>query len=540
MLSTATGFQNMLKDGYRHYAGLEEAILRNIEACKEIANLTRTSYGPNCMKKMVVNHIDKIFITSDTATILKEVEVQHPAAKLLAMAAKMQEEDFGDATNYVVTFAGELLNLAEQLIKTGLHPSAIVSGFETGLKETLAILNEIETMKIESMQDQEKNALVIQPALAPKLPNHYKKFADLVAQGCVSCLKDSEPRFDKDNFRVVKLMGSSLEAAELLKGFVLVRAPETGPLKVEKAIVAVFNCPFDPQGGETKGTVLLSNANELLNYSKTEEDVAERIVKEVASSGVNVVAVGGSISELCLHYFSKYNIMVLKIQSKFETARFARCVNASLISKLGAPVKEELGYADLLEVKEVGSTKVTIVRKESAGSKLVTLILRGSTTSQMEEVERVLSKGVSVFKATLADARFVPGGSATESYLAQKIEKFGTTLPGLEQYACAKFGQAFEVFSRILLENAGLNSNEQVGNLASLNADKPATAVDVFEAKLAPVAELKVYDHLATKINAIKLATHAALTVLRIDQIIMAKPSGGPKLGQKKDWDADE
>lgn len=143
MLNTSSGFQNLLKDGYRHYAGLEEAILRNIEACKEISTLTRTSFGPNCMKKMIVNHIDKIFITADSSTILREVEVAHPAAKIITLAAKMQQEDFGDATNYVVTFAGELLSLAEQLLKTGLHPSAIAAGYEAALKETEALLKDM-------------------------------------------------------------------------------------------------------------------------------------------------------------------------------------------------------------------------------------------------------------------------------------------------------------------------------------------------------------------------------------------------------------
>lgn len=319
--------------------------------------------------------------------------------------------------------------------------------------------------------------------MAPKLPGHHQFFAKLVAQGCLSIVKDSEPRFDLDNFRIVKVMGSSIESSELLKGWAIARGQEAGPNKVERATIAVFNCPFDPQSGETKGTVLINNANELLNYNKSEEELAERIVKEVVASGVNVIAVGGSVAELCLHYLSKYNIFVLRIPSKFDLARFARCVNASMIPKLGAPLKEELGYADSVEVREVGSTKVTVVRKEASNSKLVTLMLRGATTAFMDEVERAVGKGIAAFKGSLADDRFVFGAGATEAFLSAKLEKFGSTLPGLEQYSCSKFGQAFEVFPRILVENAGLNSNEAVTALVNANVEKPSVGVNVFEAK---------------------------------------------------------
>lgn len=540
MQNSSFGFQNLLKEGYRHYAGLEEAILRNIGACKEISLLTRTSYGPNGMKKMVVNHIDRLFITNDTSTIMREVEVQHPAAKIVAMASKMQKEDFGDCTNYVITLAGELLSQAETLIKSGLHPSAIISGYQIALAEVLRHLEEAVAFRLENIKDERKVRLVLESALAPKLPNNYRFFAQLLTQACLSILQDSAPRFTADNIRFIKILGGNLEYSTVVNGFLIARAPENSEKAfIEKAKVAVYNCPFDPQGGETKGTVLITKAEDLVNYNSTEEDLVESMVKSIVETGVNVVVVGGSIAELCLHYLSKYGLFVLKVQSKFELARLCKCINAVAIPKLAAPLPEEIGYCDAVRVKEIGSTKVTVFEKSLVANKLMTVVLRGATNSIMEDVERALENGISVFKQALSDNRYVNGASAIECFLLNKLEAHSGTLTGLEQYSCAGFGQAFEIFPRILLENAGLNANESLPKVIALNQEAPCHGVDVFQGRIEPSEELAVYDNLACKLNAIKLAAHAALTILRIDQIIVAKPAGGPKPKDNKGWDND-
>lgn len=538
MLSSAYGIQNLLKEGYRHYAGLEEAILRNIEACKGVSNLTKTSFGPNGMKKLVVNHIDKLFVTNDAATILREVEVHHPAARLIAMAAKMQKEDFGDFTNYVVTFAGELLVQAEALIRTGLHPSAIISGYELGLAEALRILEEQVSETVSDPSNEESVVKVIESTLAPKLPTYYKFFAKLATKACLAILQENSPRFNAENIRLVKIIGGSLEDSELVKGFVIPRNVESfGKEVVEKANVAVFGVPFDPQEAETKGTILINNATDLLNFTKTEETYAEKLVKSLVESGVNVVVAGGSISELCMHYLNKYGLMVVRVTSKFDLQRLAKCVNAVVLAKLQAPTKDEMGYCDSVKVKEIGSTRVTVFEKDVVNSQLVTIILRGSTMSVMDNVERALENGLSAFKQILHDGRYVQGAGAIESYLVNRIESFATSQTGLEQYSCLKFGQAFEVVPKILIDNAGLNPNTELPTVLSANVDKPRTGVDVFNGKLEDSSKINVIDNLSAKINAIQLAAHAALTVLRVDQIIMAKPAGGPKMPNNSGWD---
>lgn len=538
MLSSAYGIQNLLKDGYRHYAGLEEAILRNIEAVKGVSNLTKTSFGPNGMKKLVVNHIDKMFVTNDAATILREVEVHHPAARLIAMAAKMQKEDFGDFTNYVVTFAGELLVQAEALIRTGLHPSAIISGYELALAETVKLIEQQVVVTITDFNDAANIKKVLESTLAPKLPTYYKFFADLATRACISILSDKSPRFSAENIRLVKIIGGSLESSELIKGFVIPRGVE-GFSKdaVEKAQIAVYGVPFDPQEAETKGTILLSNAQDLLNYTKTEENYAEKLVKGLVEVGVTCVVAGGSVSELCMHYLNKYGLMVVRVPSKFDLLRLANSINAKIMSKLTPPTKEDIGYCDSVRVREIGSTRVTVFERDVASSQLVTILLRGSTMSVMDNVERALENGLSAFKQILHNGKYVQGAGAIEAFLVNQIESFATSQTGLEQYSCLKFGQAFEVVPKILIENSGLNPNTELPTLLAANIEKPQKGVDVFNGCLEDSDKLEVIDNLAAKVNAIQLAAHAALTVLRVDQIIMAKPAGGPKAPNNSGWD---
>lgn len=540
MLSTNQGFQSLLKEGYRHYAGLEEAILRNIEAAKELSQLTRTSYGPNAMKKMVVNHIDKIFVTGDSTTILKESDINHPAAKLIAMASKMQKEDWGDSTNYVVTLAGELLTQAELLIKSGLHPSAIISGYQIGLDNVVENLEKQLVFKISDFQKDENIIHVMSSALASKLPNNHKFFAQLLTQACHSILPDKPSKFNAENIRYIKLLGGNVEQSSVVNGFVIARAPEGDQKKdVLKAKVACFSCPFDPQGGETKGTVLITKAEDLVKYSSTEEALAERIVKSIVDTGVNVVVVGGSISEMCLHYLNKYGIYVLKVQSKFELARLAKTINGQLIPKLGAPIPEEIGYCESVKVSEIGSTRVTIFEKNAVVSEVTTIIIRGATSTIMDDVERSLENGVACYKQILNDGRYLYGAGAIEAFLINKLEEVSSTLTGLEQYSCSRFGQAFEIFVRILLENGGLNANEQSSIVVAQNVKAPEFGVNVYNGSIDASANLKVFDNLGSKLNAIKLAAYVVLTILRIDQIIVAKPSGGPKPKENKGWDND-
>lgn len=269
----------MLKEGARHYAGLEEAILRNIEACIQISKVTRTSLGPMGMNKIVVTHLDKVYVTSDAATLMEEMEVHHPAAKILAMAAKTQESEVGDGTNFVLVFAGELMQQAENLLKMGLHPTEILIGYEKAYKKCLEILPNYVVYTVKDIRNKEEVVPCLESVIATKLYGYESFLAPLVYDACSYALPDNDlKKFDVEDIRVVKIMGSSISDSSLVRGLVILRSPETSYTNVKNAKIAIFNCPLESGQGETKGTVLLKNAEELLNYTKSEEKYMEKVL----------------------------------------------------------------------------------------------------------------------------------------------------------------------------------------------------------------------------------------------------------------------
>ncbi|MEQ2188781.1 T-complex protein 1 subunit theta [Goodea atripinnis] len=458
------------------------------------------------MNKMVINHLEKLFVTNDAATILRELEVQHPAAKMVVMASHMQEQEVGDGTNFVLVFAGALLELAEELLRMGLSVSEVIDGYEKACKKTLEILQDCICSSAKNLHDVNEATALIRTA------------------------------------------GCGVTASTVLHGMVFKKEAEGDVTSVKDAKIAVFSCPFDCMVTETKGTVLINNAQELMNFSKGEEDMMEAQVKAIKEAGANVVVTGGKVADMALHYANKYKLMVVRLNSKWDLRRLCKTVGAVALPKM--------------------------VQKEDGT--ISTVVIRGSTDNLMDDIERAVDDGVNTFKVLvrvsyicnikacvlivltklclhscysfshflhLQDKRLVPGAGATEIELAKQITSFGESCPGLDQYAIKKFAEAFETFPRALAENSGVKGNELISKLYSahhegnknigfdIEGDGPAVK-DMLEAG--------ILDPYLVKHWAIRLATNAAITVLRVDQIIMAKAAGGPKAPkQRGHWDKD-
>uniref|UniRef100_A0A665XCK9 T-complex protein 1 subunit theta n=1 Tax=Echeneis naucrates TaxID=173247 RepID=A0A665XCK9_ECHNA len=502
----APGFAQMLKDGAKHYSGLEEAVFRNIRACKELSQTTRTAYGPNGMNKMVINHLEKLFVTNDAATILRELEVQHPAAKMIVMASHMQEQEVGDGTNFVLVFAGALLELAEELLRMGLSVSEVIDGYEMACRKTLEILPECVCSSAKNLHDVKEATSLIRTSVMSKQYGSEDFLASLIAQACVSIFPDSG-NFNVDNVRVCKILGCGVLASSMLHGMVFKKEAEGDITSVKDAKVAVFSCPFDCTVTETKGTVLINSAQELMDFSKGEENLMEAQVKAIKEADLQDVCRG--MPEL-----------------------------------LTAPTPEEMGHCDSVYLTEVGDTQVVVFKHEKEDSAISTVVIRGSTDNLLDDIERAVDDGVNTFKVLVRDKRLVPGAGATEIELAKQITSYGESCPGLEQYAIKKFAEAFEALPRALAENSGVKGSELISKLYSahhegkknfgfdIEGDGPAVK-DMMEAGILEPYMVKHWG--------IKLATNAAITVLRVDQIIMAKPAGGPKPPQgKKDFDEDD
>jgi T-complex protein 1 subunit theta len=550
----------------------------------------QTSLGPYGRNKIVINHLAKMILTSDAATILRELEVVHPAAKLLVMASQQQEAEMGDGTNMVIILAGELLKKAEELIRMGLKTSDIVSGYEKAQAYALKCLEDLEVDSVSDIRSGEELSKALRTVVASKQSGSEDMLSQLIAQAVLAVLPKNPVNFNVDNIRVVKIMGGDLSSSRVVKGMVFGREPDGTVKRAKKAKVAVFSCPIDTSQTETKGTVLLKNAKEMMDFSKGEEAQLEAAIREIYDTGVRVIVAGATVGELALHYLNRMGILVIKILSKFELRRLCSVCNATPLARLGAPMPDEMGSIDVVETTEIGGDRVTVFRQESdtATTRTATIVLRGATQNHLDDVERAIDDGVNVIKAVTRNPRLVPGAGATEMQLVERISHFADKTPGLAQYAIRKYAEAFEVIPRTLAESAGLDATEvlarlytahqrRVGTSSEVKARKPAsgaressdedddddendeedesgetdeseepywtTGVDLEVSEPSGVLdalEEGILDLMVSKSWAIRLATEAARTVLSVDQIIVARQAGGPKPpGPNPNWDED-
>ena len=390
----------------------------------------------------------------------------------------------------------------------------------------------------------------LRTAIGSKQSGYESLLATLVAEAYLAVAPKNPQLFNVDNIRVVKIMGGSLEQSRVVRGMVFGREPEGTVKKATKAKVGVFSCPIDISQTETKGTVLLKNAQEMVDFTKGEEAQLEQVVKELHDSGLRVIVAGGQVGELALHYLNAAGILVIKVLSKFELRRLTRVVGASPLARLGAPMPDEMGSVDIVETQEIGGDRVTVFRQEKEQTRTATLVLRGATQNHLDDVERAVEDGVNVIKAVTKDSRLVPGAGAAEMQLVERITAQGEKTPGLAQYAIRKYGEAFEVVPRTLAESAGLDATEVIAKLYTAHAPqggkkgRQTLGVDLENDDGTGTLDAKeegILDLLSAKASAVKLATDAVRTVLSVDQIIVARQAGGPKPpGPNPNWDEDD
>lgn len=420
---------------------------------------------------------------------------------------------------------------------------------------------------MKELRSQQELCKALRTVVASKQSGLEDPLASLVAEAVLAVLPKNPLNFNVDNVRVVKIMGGSVEQSRVVKGMVLGREPDGTIKKTQKAKVGVFSCPIDISQTETKGTVLLKNAQEMLDYTKGEEERLEAAIKELYDSGVRVVVAGATVGDLALHFLNRFNILVIKIQSKFELRRLCRVVGATPLARLGAPMPDEMGSVDVVETTEIGGDRVTVFRQEdpSMVTRTATIVLRGATQNHLEDVERAIDDGINAIKAITKDPRLVPGAGATEIQLLERISAFADKTPGLPQHAIRKFAEAFEVIPRTLAESAGLDATEVLSRLytahqrkndesesseesegsSSSEEEKPfwTTGVDLEIGSsdgTQDTMEEGILDLMASKHWAIRLASEAVRTILSVDQIIVARQAGGPKPpGPNPNWDED-
>ena len=550
--NTAAGLSGLLPSGTRHMendqgSGSGQVVLRNIEACLQLCRMVRTSLGPQGRCKLVVNHLGKLIVTSDCASMVKEIAIEHPAAQLLAAACQKQEEECGDATNFVLAFGGELLFCTAKLIgkMTWTPGPEILQGYQTALRLCRdELLPALQTAKLDvatamGKDDDNKDMLrLLHPVLASKQYGSHTTLAPLVAQACgiVSVRNASTNAITKipvQAVRTVKILGAGVNQSQLVSGFVA----QTGVITVSKSAkdckVVVLACGFEASSTEAKGTVLMKTADDLLNYNTTEETKMHDIVQSIAATGVQVVVTGGNVSDMALHCLDRAGLICVRLGSKWELRRLCQAVGATALVRLGPPTPDEIGWAHTVEQQEIGGKTMTVFTTNE--SKIATIVLRASTHTLLNDLERAVDDGVHAVANAVQDGRVVYGGGAVEMALSLRLQQIAAATPGLEQYALDAFAEALRIVPRTLAENAG---RDAVTVLADLQAAHSNVAKDAVcnvgvnidsESTETTATMVDVVDLLSTKISALQLAVDAVVTILKIDQIIMSKPAGGPK-----------
>ena len=542
-LNSAAGLAGMLKSGTQHFEQDSSpfsgsVVLRNIQACLELTSMLSTSLGPQGRHKLIVNHLEKIIVTSDCASILKEITVEHPAAQLLSQACQKQQEECGDQTNWVVSFGGALLYQTALLIGKMSWQMApeILAGYRRAFQLTQDTLPKLAFKTIENFNEDSLVEL-LKPVLASKQFGSEEMLAPLVAKACLCVMENST--INADHVRTVKVLGSTVGQSSIVEGYVAQRGVETSLTSVENAKITVFACAVEASSTEAKGTVVMKTAEDLISYNRTEEDKMKEIIESIKATGTEVIVTGGNLSDMALHFIEQNNMMCLKVGSKWDLRRLCRAVGATALVRLGPATPDEMGFCTSVRVQEIGSRTVTIFT--SPETKLATLVLRASTSSILNDLERAVDDGVQAVLQASKDGRLVYGGGAVEMALSVMLQKEAERVPGMEQYAISAFAKAMEIVPRTLAENAGWDPTRILADLQAAHVEsKPDQICDIGvqveregnlneKGGITSMRDLGIFDLMGTKLSALKLAVDAAITILKVDQIIMSKPAGGPK-----------
>jgi len=523
----------ILKEGATQTKG-RDAQKNNITAAKLIAEVIRTSLGPRGMDKMLVDTLGDVTITNDGATILKEIDVQHPAAKMMVEISKATDNEVGDGTSSVVILAGALIEKAEELIGKDVHPTIIVDGYRKSAIKAIEILNSMGQKIREN--DKEDLIKVAKTSMQTKLVSRESdQIAELVVSAClqVSEKSDSVSKLDIDDIKVEKKAGGSLHDTKLIKGIVLDKEVVHGgmPKKVEKAKIALLNSALEIEKTEFDAKINISSPDQMNLFLEEENKMLKNMVNKITATGANVVICQKGIDDIAQHYLAKAEVLTVRRVKESDMAKLAKATGARVVSNLDDLSAKDIGSADLVEERKIETDKWVFV-EGAKHPKAVTILIRGGSQRVVDEAERSVHDALMVTKDVLERPVIVAGGGAPEAYAAAKLRDWVSTLSGREQLAAEKFAESLEVIPLTLAENAGMDPIDTITDLRSKQSKGSKwTGIDVRNGKIADISKLEIFEPLVVKEQIIKSATEVASMILRIDDVIASGKSGGPPGG---------
>ena len=520
----------ILKEGTTREKG-KGAHQNNIAAAKAIADAIRSTLGPRGMDKMLVDSMGDVVITNDGATILKEIDVEHPAAKMLVEVAKTQDSECGDGTTTSVVLAGELLKKAEALLDSNVHPTVIAQGYRMASEKAVDVMNDI-SLKI-SNKDVKKLKKIAATALRSKIAD---AAGDLLSETSVkSVLAVAEKRgkryvVDVDNVQIVKKQGGSISDTELIEGVILDKEPvhSSMPNHVLKPKIALLDSSLEIKKTEVDAKIQIRDPSQLQAFLDEEEATLRGMVDSVVKSGANVVFCQKGIDDLAQHYLAKNGIYTVRRVKKSDMEKLAKATGAEVVTDLSDLNKSMLGSAGEVELRQIGDDKMTFVTGCKNAS-AVSILLRGGTEHIVDEMSRSLHDALSVVGVALEDGRISAGGGASAIEIALELRDYAATIGGREQMAIDAFANAIEIIPKTLAENAGLDSINAILDLRQAHKKGQKYAgLNVFSGKVVNMMDAEVIEPLRVGTQAIQSATEAAVMILRIDDVIAAKAGGGP------------
>jgi len=523
----------LLKEGSSETKG-REAQKNNIAACKIVAEIVRSSLGPRGMDKMLVDSLGDVTITNDGATILKEIDVQHPAAKMLVEISKTTDNEVGDGTTSAVVLAGALLENAESLVIQDVHPTIIVDGYRKAAKKARQYLQDISDQV--SPHDKTILTKIAKTSMQTKLVRKdSEQLAEFVVKAVLAVAEREGEKYqvDEDDIKVEKKAGGSIKSSTIIQGIVLDKEIVHGgmPKRVSEAKIALINTALEISKTETDAKINISNPQQLKSFLDEENKMLKTMVDKVIASGANVVLCQKGIDDMAQHYLAKSGILTVRRIKESDLTKLAKATGARIVTNLDDLFEKDLGSADLVEERKIEEDRWVFI-EGCKHPKSVTLLLRGGSQRVVDEVERSVHDAIMVVKDVMVNPSIVAGGGAPETYAATKLRSWSKSLEGREQLAAEKFADALESIPLTLAENAGMDPIDTLTALRSrqLKGEK-WTGIDVMKSRISNMKSSDIIEPLAVKHQIVSAASEAACMILRIDDVVATTKSHGPPPG---------
>jgi thermosome len=516
----------ILREGSQRTAG-REAQKSNIMAAKAVATAVRTTLGPKGMDKMLVDTLGDVVITNDGVTILKEMDIEHPAAKMMVEIAKTQDDEVGDGTTTAVVLAGELLKKAEELLDQEIHPTVIAAGYRAAADRAMGVLKDM-AIKVSHDDDLLLKKIAITAMTGKGSGIARDELAELSVKA-VKAIMDEDGTVDVDNITVEKKVGGSVTNSELVYGMVIdkERLHPNMPKKVKDAKIALLNSAIEIEKTEVDAKIEITSPDQLQAFLDQEETMLKDMVNKIVSTGANVVFCQKGIDDLAQHFLAKAGVYTIRRIKKSDMEKLARATGGRIVTSIHDLTESELGHAGLVEEKKIAGDDMTFV-VECDNPKSVSIILRGGTEHVVDELDRGMEDALRVVGVALEDGLLMPGGGAPEIELALRLREFAATVGGREQLAIEAFAEALEIIPKTLAENAGFDQIDTLVSLRSSHEKGVKTAgLDMDTGGPIDMEGKGVVEPMRVKTQAINSATEAAVMILRIDDVIASK-SGGP------------